>query len=120
MKKEKSKKKKLNKTSKMSIFLYLTAILFFGYSIYSIYDTYNYVNQLISYGSIDMTTQLGDVVSYYIGTSAPFLFYAIVTWSVGYIVNKVNCISSYLMPVNTKENVVEEIKESPVVEDKEK
>lgn len=125
MKKEKSKKKnKSNKKSKISIFLYLLAVLFLAYTVFSAYDAYNYVNQLVSYGNIDMSTQMMEVISYYVNILAPFVFYTVVTWSMGYIISKINRISNHLIPVNTKidaveeTSIVEETNESSIVEDK--
>ena len=131
MKKEKSKKKnKSNKKSKMSIFLYVLALLFLAYTAFSAYDAYNYVNQLVSYGNIDMSTQMMEVISYYVNILAPFVFYTVVTWSMGYIISKINYISNHLIPVNTEidvvkeaniveeTNVIEETNESSIVEDK--
>ena len=127
MKKEKSKKKnRLNKKNKMSIFLYVLSTLFLAYTVFATYDTYNYVNQLVSYGNIDMSTQMPEVISYYVSTLAPFIFYTVVTWSMGYIINKINCISNHLMPVNIgadvveETNTVEEVNESSTIENKEK
>lgn len=103
MKKNNSKKRsKLNKKSKASIFLYLIAILFLGYTAYSVYDTYNYVNQLVSYGSIDITTQMSEVISYYVSTSAPFAFYALVSWAMGYVISKINIIINHLIPTSNE------------------
>lgn len=110
MKKEKSKKKnRLSKKNKMSIFLYMLSTLFLAYTVFATYDTYNYVNQLVSYGNIDMSTQMPEVISYYVSTLAPFIFYTVVTWSMGYIINKINCISNHLMPTNIATDVIKEV-----------
>lgn len=116
--KNKTKKTKnpLMKKSKVSICLYILAILSLGYTSYAIYDTHNYVNQLVSYGSIDLSTQMSEVISYYVSTSAPFLFYSIVFASIGYLTNKVNVIYKHLIPVNTELATVENKDEAKVEE----
>lgn len=99
-KKAKSKKKK--KRSKSSIFLYIVSVLFLGYMCFNAYDTYKYIGELISYGSIDPSTQAKDIVSYYINTCSPYAFYFIATWSLGLVLAKMNEIKSLIKIENNK------------------
>lgn len=103
MEKEKTKKRinfNLKKISKLAIFLYFIAILFLGYTGFTIYNSYNYISELVAYGSIDMSSQMMDVVNYYITASAPYAFYAIVAWVLGFIVNKVKFFTDYINTLN--------------------
>ena len=93
-KKVKNKKKK--KRSKSSIFLYLISILFLGYLCFNIYDTYKYIAELISYGSIDPSTQAKEIVSYYVGTCSPYAFYSIATWALGLMLSKITEIKNLI------------------------
>ncbi|WP_455538419.1 hypothetical protein [Terrisporobacter sp.] len=74
----------------LSIVLYVVAILIAIYSIYTIYTSYTYISGLVQAGSIVVSKQLSQVISYYISTSMPYVFYAIVVWAMGYFVDKVN------------------------------
>lgn len=93
-KKVKNNKKK--KRSKSSIFLYIASILFLGYMCFNIYDTYKYIGELISYGSIDPSTQIKEIISYYVGTCSPYAFYSITTWALGLILSNITEIKNLI------------------------
>lgn len=80
----------------LSIILYVVAILIAIYSIYTIHTSYTYISGLVEAGSLVISKQLSDVISYYVGTSMPYVFYAIVVWAIGYFVNKANQILKYV------------------------
>lgn len=84
---------KNNKKSILPIVLYVVAGIMAIYSIFTIYTSYTYISSLVSAGSISIKDQLVDVVSYYVSTSMPYVFYAIVVWAIGYIINKLNQLS---------------------------
>ncbi|WP_434799660.1 hypothetical protein [Terrisporobacter vanillatitrophus] len=85
--------KKGNKKAIIPIVLYVVAALIVVYSIFTIYTSYTYISNLVATGSIVIKNQLSDVISYYVSTSMPYVFYAIVVWAIGYIINKLNNLS---------------------------
>ena len=82
--------KKNNKTAILPIVLYVVAAIIAAYSIFTIYSSYTYISSLVTAGTIVIKDQLADVISYYVSTSMPYIFYAIVIWAIGYIINKLN------------------------------
>ena len=110
------KKNKTNKKNVLSIVLYVVAAILAIYSVYKIYDTYNYVNALVAYGSVDPSTQMADIVNYYISAVSTYAFYAIVVWALGYIISKLNTLTNALASSNTTETVEsEDVKSSDEV-----
>lgn len=93
--------KKLNKKAIIPIVLYVVAAIIAIYSIFTIYTSYTYISTLVTAGSIVIKDQLTDVINYYVSTSMPYIFYALVVWAIGYIINKLN---------NLSNNVIEEDK----------
>ncbi|MBQ3420960.1 MAG: hypothetical protein IJH34_04705 [Romboutsia sp.] len=109
-------KNKTNKKNVLSIVLYVVAAILAIYSVYKIYDTYNYVNALVAYGSVDPSTQMADIVNYYISAVSTYAFYAIVVWALGYIISKLNTLTNALTSNNTTETVEsEDVKSSDEV-----
>lgn len=98
--------KKINKKAILPILLYVVAAIIAIYSIFTIYISYTYISSLVTAGSIVIKDQLVDVVSYYVSASIPYVFYAIVVWSIGYIINKLNNLSPSI--VNKEEDKLEE------------
>lgn len=111
--KNKSKHIKKNKIkkSKASILLYIFAIISLVCTALSVYDTYNYINQLASYGSINMSTQILEIINYYITTSSQFVFYTVIFASIGHLINKVTVVKN-LIQSNLELTVVENKKEA--------
>lgn len=99
------KKKVQFKQPILSMVLYVVAILIAAYSIFTIYTSYTYISELVEAGSVVISEQLSDVVSYYVSTSMPYVFYAIAVWAIGYFVNKTNQILKYLKPQNVETKV---------------
>ncbi|MEW9080728.1 hypothetical protein [Terrisporobacter glycolicus] len=97
--------KKGNKKAIIPIVLYVVAALIAVYSIFTIYTSYTYISSLVAAGSIVIKDQMAQVISYYITTSMPYVFYAIVVWAIGYIINKLNNLSPSTI---NKENVKSE------------
>lgn len=93
--------KKINKKAILPIVLYVVAAIIAVYSIFTIYTSYTYISSLATAGSIVIKDQLADVISYYVSASIPYVFYALVVWAIGYIINKLNKLSPSVM---TKED----------------
>ena len=98
--------KKINKKAILPILLYVVAAIIAIYSIFTIYTSYTYIFSLATAGSIVIKDQLADVISYYVSASIPYVFYAIVVWAIGYIINKLNSLSPSI--INKEENKLEE------------
>lgn len=95
-----------NKIAILPIVLYVVAAIIAVYSIFTIYTSYTYISSLVTAGTIVVKDQLSDVISYYVSTSMPYIFYAIATWAIGYIINKLNNLNPSI--VNREENKLEE------------
>ena len=98
--------KKINKKAILPILLYVVAAIIAIYSIFTIYTSYTYISSLATAGSIVIKDQLADVINYYVSASIPYVFYAIVVWAIGYIINKLNSLSPSI--INKEENKLEE------------
>lgn len=98
--------KRSNKTGVLPIVLYVVAAIIAAYSIFTIYTSYTYISSLVTAGSIVISEQLSDVISYYVSTSMPYIFYAIVVWAIGYIINKLNNLDPTI--IDKKEDKLEE------------
>lgn len=99
------KKKIQLKQPILSMVLYVVAILIAAYSIFTIYTSYTYISGLVEAGSVVISEQLQDVISYYVSASMPYVFYAIVVWAIGYFVNKANQILKCVKPDNIETKV---------------
>ena len=97
---------KKNKIATLPIVLYVVAAIIAAYSIFTIYTSYTYISSLVTAGTIVIKDQLADVISYYVSTSMPYIFYAIVIWAIGYIINKLNNLRP--STINREENNLEE------------
>lgn len=98
--------KKINKRTILPVVLYVVAAITALYSIFTIYTTYNYISTLVTSGNIVIKDQLSEVISYYVNTSMPYVFYALVIWAIGYIINKLNNLSPSI--INKGNNEIEE------------
>ena len=97
--------KKIRKKAILPIVLYVVASIIAIYSIFTIYTSYTYISSLVTAGSIVIKDQLVDVISYYVSASTPYVFYAIVVWAIGYIINKLNSLTPSIIK---EENKLEE------------
>lgn len=105
--------KKYNKKSKNPavLALYAVSILLGIYTIVTVYNSYSYVSSLVSQGLV-ISDELLNVISYFIENSAPYLFYTILTWGIGYVINKLNYISRNIKIENSAELEAEIVAES--------
>ena len=105
--------KKYNKKSKNPavLALYAVSILLGIYTIVTVYNSYSYVSSLVSQGLV-ISDELLNVISYFIENSAPYLFYTISTWAIGYVINKLNYISRHINIENSAELEAEIVAES--------
>lgn len=97
---------KKNKIATLPIVLYVVAAIIAAYSIFTIYTSYTYISSLVTAGTIVIKDQLSDVISYYVSASMPYIFYAIVIWAIGYIINKLNNLNPTI--IKKEENKLQE------------
>lgn len=107
--------KKNNKKSKSTVVLalYGVAILLGVYTIFTMYNSYTYISSLVTQGLV-ISDELLNVISYFMDASAPYLYYTITIWAIGYVINKINHITNEIKMDNTEEIVEEEIIEEDV------
>lgn len=88
--------------NKISIVLYVVSILVGIYTIFTVYNSYTYISSLVASGLV-ISEELSNVISYYVQASSPYLFYTIVIWAIGYIINKLDTISYEIKTANSKD-----------------
>ena len=93
--KMKKDKKSTNKAV-LPIIFYVVAALIGVYAIYTMYSTGAYIKDAMDAGSVTLPDQLSDIVTYFISQSLPNVFYAMVTWAIGYGVSKLTKIEALL------------------------
>ena len=104
----------------ISIVLYVVSALFGIYTILTMYNSYSYITTLTAQGLV-ISEELLNVISYFIENSAPYIFYAIATWAIGYSINKLNFIANNIVIENNVDSiediVIEEASEVMPVEE---
>lgn len=104
----------------ISIALYIVSALFGIYTILTMYNSYSYITTLTAQGLV-ISEELLNVISYFIENSAPYIFYAIATWAIGYSINKLNFIANNIVIENNVDSiediVIEETSEVMPVEE---
>ena len=105
--------KNSNKKSKnpVAIIMYVLSILLGAYTIFTMYNSYTYISSLVAQGLV-ISDELQSVISYCVGASIPYLFYAVSFWAIGYFINKINYIISEIKNHNS-----EDIKEEAIITD---
>ncbi|GIM31553.1 hypothetical protein [Paraclostridium bifermentans] len=93
----------IKKVPKLTVILYICAILMALSTIFIIYKSNVYISDLVKEG-FDPKKELVEVINYYLVTVTPFVFYTISLITLGYIVKKIYYITE----------VKEEIKEKSV------
>ena len=105
--------KNSNKKSKnpVAIIMYVLSILLGAYTIFTMYNSYTYISSLVAQGLV-ISDELQSVISYCVGASIPYLFYAVSFWAIGYFINKINYIISEIKNYNS-----EYIKDDTIITD---
>ena len=88
----------------ISIVLYVVSALFGIYTILTMYNSYSYITTLTAQGLV-ISEELLNVISYFIENSAPYVFYAIATWAIGYSINKLNFIANNIVIENNVDSI---------------
>lgn len=94
-----------------TLLCYLLAILLFGYALFTMKNSYDYINTLVLQGSVSWGDDLTDIISYFIGNSVSYLFYAFSFMFFGKVIN-------LLSPKQIKEEIIEDEKTDDNNEDK--
>lgn len=89
----------VKKAPKVTVILNITAIVMGLFAIFNIYTSYMYISSLTLKG-FDPSSQVAEVINYYLSSVTPYVFYGITLAALGYIIKKI----VYL--VDTK-NVIE-------------
>lgn len=85
--------------------LYIISFIIGLYTLFTIYNSYTYISGLVSNKGLVVSKQLGSVVSYYMNSSMPYVFYTISIWGIGYIIHKLDNFSIH--EINNKKKPVE-------------
>ena len=88
----------------ISIVLYVVSALFGIYTILTMYNSYSYITTLTAQGLV-ISEELLNVISYFVENSAPYIFYAIATWAIGYSINKLNFIANNIVIENNVDSI---------------
>lgn len=96
---------------KFTLLCYLLAILLLGYALFTMNNSYDYINTLVLQGGISWGSDLIDIISYFIGNSVNYLFYAFSFMFFGKVINLLN-------PKQTNEETIEDEKIEDKNEDK--
>ncbi len=83
-----------------TLICYLLAILLLVYALFTMKNSYDYINSLVLQGSVSWSEDLTDIISYFIGNSVSYLFYAFSFLFFGKVINLLN-------PKQTKEEIIE-------------
>lgn len=77
---------KKNSVSKAAIAFYVVAVIFLFIFAFNIYYSYQYLGQY----SLDFGTQWKEILGTYLGQSTPSFGFAIVTYGIGFLIEKLN------------------------------
>lgn len=92
----------------VAIIMYVISILLGLYTIFTMYTSYTYISSLVAQGLV-ISQELPSVISYCVGASVPYLFYAVSFWAIGYFINKVGYIISEIKKVNSNDIKIDTI-----------
>ena len=70
--------------------LYVISIIILAYTLLTIYNSHMYILSLVISGRLVVSESILTVITYYINSSLPYAFYSIATFSMGYIINRLN------------------------------
>ena len=83
-----------------TLICYLLAIHLLVYALFTMKNSYDYINSLVLQGSVSWSEDLTDIISYFIGNSVSYLFYAFSFLFFGKVINLLN-------PKQIKEEIIE-------------
>ena len=68
------KKNKFKSVSKVTIGVYVLAVLMGGIALYNVYTCYDYIASIVEQGFV-ISENLTDVINYYLSNVTPYAFY---------------------------------------------
>lgn len=84
------KKKFMKSTSFITTLLYTVSVIIAICVPLTLYNSYAYISSLVAANRLVISQDLVSVISYYVNASVPYVFYAITTFAIGFIINKLN------------------------------
>lgn len=84
------------------IVFYVMAVIMGIYTIFTTYTSIAYIASMVSTQGLKVTDELSSVLGYIAAASIPSIFYTIVTFGMGYIIDKLDKISN-------KEEIINEV-----------
>jgi len=81
---------KKRNTSYLSVILFIISAWFMTFFCWNMIENNNYVSRVINAGTLTFRGNEFDIVGFYMSSSAPYLFYALVTGVLGWILIKIN------------------------------
>lgn len=103
--------KKRNKTPKATLILNTIAMIMGIFAIFNIYKSHMYVSSLIEKG-FDPSSEVAEVINYYLTTVTPYVFYGICLVALGYLIKKVD----YLVDAKSVSQLDKEYSEKAPIE----
>lgn len=102
------RKNKFKSVSKVTIGVYVLAVLMGGIALYNVYTCYDYIASIVEQGFV-ISENLTDVINYYLSNVTPYAFYTICLGVMGYLVQKVsNLVELQQLSVVEIEELIEE------------
>lgn len=101
----------MKKAPKLTVILYICAILMALSTIFIIYKSNVYISDLVKEG-FDPKKELVEVINYYLVTVTPFVFYTISLITLGYIVKKIYYITEVKEEIKEKSIYLERVPEN--------
>lgn len=101
----------IKKVPKLTVILYICAILMALSTIFIIYKSNVYISDLVKEG-FDPKKELAEVINYYLVTVTPFVFYTISLITLGYIVKKIYYITEVKEVIKEKSIYLERAPEN--------
>ncbi|OXX84292.1 hypothetical protein AVM15_05245 [Paraclostridium benzoelyticum] len=101
----------IKKVPKLTVILYICAILMALSTIFIIYKSNVYISDLVKEG-FDPKKELVEVINYYLVTVTPFVFYTISLITLGYIVKKIYYITEVKEEIKEKSIYLERVPEN--------
>ena len=102
------KKNKFKSVSKVTIGVYVLAVLMGGIALYNVYTCYDYIASIVEQGFV-ISENLTDVINYYLSNVTPYAFDTICLGVMGYLVQKVsNLVELQQLSVVEIEEIIEE------------
>lgn len=92
-------KTETKKRNKVSLTLYIVALLFACYAIFSLINSTLYISNLVSTQYITVSESMTDIISYFASSCAAYIFYAFALFGLGHLIQ--HCVLGKAVVANT-------------------